>query len=61
MISAALTCTAGFAVPAGTPPNALAFATERVSIGRFVRTGLVIDGFSLVAIVALVLAHHAAG
>lgn len=61
MISAALTCTAGFAVPAGTPPNALAFATERVSIGRFVRTGLAIDGLSLVAIVALVLAHHLVG
>lgn len=61
MITAALTCTAGFAVPAGTPPNALAYATGRVSIGRFVRTGLAVDGLSLVAIVALVLVHHLAG
>jgi sodium-dependent dicarboxylate transporter 2/3/5 len=54
MVSCALACTTGFAVPAGTPPNALAFATERVSIGRFVRTGLVLDALALAAIVAVV-------
>ena len=54
MVSCALACTTGFAVPAGTPPNALAFATERVSIGRFVRTGLLLDFASLILIVILV-------
>jgi sodium-dependent dicarboxylate transporter 2/3/5 len=53
MISCALACTTGFAVPAGTPPNAIVFSTERISIGRFVRTGLLVDGFSLVLIVLL--------
>lgn len=52
MVGCALACTTGFAVPAGTPPNALAFATERVSIGRFVRTGLLVDLASLVLLVA---------
>lgn len=54
MVSCALACTTGFAVPAGTPPNALVFATERISIGRFVRTGAAIDLLSLVLIVLLV-------
>jgi len=58
MISCALACTTGFAMPAGTPPNALVFATERISIGRFARTGLVIDALSLVLIVALMMAYH---
>ena len=52
MVSCALGSTTGFAVPAGTPPNALVFATERVSIGAFVRRGVVVDLFSLVLIVA---------
>ena len=51
MVSCALGCTTGFAVPAGTPPNAIVFATGRVSIGRFVRRGVVVDGLSLVMIV----------
>lgn len=53
MVSCAFACTTGFAVPAGTPPNALVFATERISIQRFVRTGLAVDVVSLVMIVAL--------
>lgn len=53
MVSCAFACTTGFAVPAGTPPNALVFATERISIRRFVRTGLAVDLLSLVLIVAL--------
>ncbi len=55
MISCALACTTGFAMPAGTPPNALVFSTERISIRQFVRAGLVVDLFSLVAIVAMMI------
>lgn len=55
MISCSLACTTGFAMPAGTPPNALIFSTERISIQRFVRTGLVIDLLSLVLIVGMML------
>lgn len=58
MVSAALACTTGFAMPAGTPPNALVFATERISILRFARTGIAIDLLSLVLIVAMMMARH---
>lgn len=61
MISCALACTTGFAVPAGTPPNAIVFSTERISIGRFVRTGLLVDVFSLVLIVLLMAAARVLG
>lgn len=58
MVSSALACTTGFAMPAGTPPNAIVFGTERISIGRFVRVGLVIDLLALVLIVAMMMARH---
>lgn len=58
MVACALACTTGFAVPAGTPPNALVFSTGRVSIGRFVRRGLVVDLFSLILITAFLGALH---
>lgn len=61
MVSTALACTTGFAVPAGTPPNALVFSTERISIGRFVRTGLVVDALSLASIVAWMLVWRMLG
>jgi len=51
MVACALACTTGFAVPAGTPPNALVFATERISIRRFVRVGLLVDLLALLLIV----------
>ncbi len=53
MVGCALACTPGFAMPAGTPPNALVFGTERVSIRRFVRFGLLIDALALLLIIAL--------
>lgn len=56
MISCALACTTGFAMPAGTPPNALVFSTERISIRRFVRAGILIDLLSLVLIVGMMMA-----
>ena len=58
MISSALACTTGFAMPAGTPPNAIVFGTERISIGRFVRIGLVIDLLALLLIVAMMMVRH---
>lgn len=39
----AMAASNGFALPIGTPPNALAYATGRVTMGRFVRAGLVVD------------------
>ena len=49
----ALAASSGYALPIGTPPNALAYATGRVSMGTFVRTGIVIDIVSAIAITAL--------
>lgn len=53
MIGCALAATTGFALPAGTPPNALAFATGRVSIRRFARMGIGVDLISGALIVTL--------
>ena len=58
MLASALTCTTGFAMPAGTPPNAIVFGTERISIGRFVRAGLVVDLLAMVVIVAYLMGRH---
>jgi sodium-dependent dicarboxylate transporter 2/3/5 len=49
----ALAASSGYALPIGTPPNALAYATGRVSMGTFVKTGIVIDIVSAIAIAAL--------
>lgn len=58
MVACTLACTAGFAMPVGTPPNALAFSTGRISMRRFVSTGLVVDLMSLVAISLMLAAWH---
>lgn len=45
-----LAASSGFALPIGTPPNALAYATGRVSMGRFVRAGILVDILAAIAI-----------
>ena len=45
-----LAASSGFALPIGTPPNALAYATGRVPMGRFVRAGIVVDILAAVVI-----------
>ncbi len=54
MIGCAIACTTGFAMPAGTPPNALVFGTDRISMGRFVRAGLAVDVLAWVGVVTVV-------
>lgn len=49
----ALAASSGYALPIGTPPNALAYASGRVSMGTFVKAGIVIDIVSAIAITAL--------
>jgi len=51
---AALAASWGFILPAGTGPNAIAWATGRLRIGRLVRAGLVLDAIGIVLIVAIV-------
>ncbi|MEP3421606.1 MAG: DASS family sodium-coupled anion symporter [Erythrobacter sp.] len=51
---AALAASWGFILPAGTGPNAIAWGTGRLTIGRLVRAGLVLDLIGIVMIVGLV-------
>ncbi|HEX8877516.1 MAG TPA: SLC13 family permease [Phycisphaerales bacterium] len=52
-MATALAASNGYALPIGTPPNALAYATGRVSMRTFVKTGIVIDIVAALAITAV--------
>ncbi|MBX3379240.1 MAG: SLC13/DASS family transporter [Phycisphaeraceae bacterium] len=54
-----LAASSGFALPIGTPPNALAYATGRVGMGRFVRAGILVD--ILAGIVITVVLYYGNG
>lgn len=56
----ALFATLGFMLPVATPPNAIVFATEAVTMNQMVRTGALLDalGVLVVSIFLLVLAPH---
>lgn len=41
--AATIACSCDFAMPAGTPPNAIVFGSGRVSLGRMARVGFVLD------------------
>jgi sodium-dependent dicarboxylate transporter 2/3/5 len=56
---AALAASWGFMLPAGTGPNAIAWATGRIRIGRMVRAGLVLDLIGIGLIVGAVFAIRA--
>lgn len=51
---AAIAASWGFMLPAGTGPNAIAWATGRIRIGAMVRAGLLLDLFGIALIVAVV-------
>ncbi len=51
---AALAASWGFMLPAGTGPNAIAWATGRIRIERMVKAGILLDLFGIVMIVAVV-------
>jgi sodium-dependent dicarboxylate transporter 2/3/5 len=53
-LPAALAASWGFMMPAGTPPNAIAYATGIVTVGQMIRAGLWINLLGLVAIPAAV-------
>ena len=58
-ITIAASC--AFMLPVATPPNAIVFATGRITIPQMVRAGLVLNltGVVIVTIIALYLAPHA--
>lgn len=55
-IPAAMAASWGFMLPAATPPNAIAFATGRVSVRQMIRAGFVVDLIGIVMIVAVTFA-----
>lgn len=58
LIPAALAATCAFMLPVGTPPNAIVFATGKVTIGEMVRGGLVLN---IVGVVLITLATYLLG
>jgi len=55
MLATTLAASLGFMLPAGTPPNALAYASGYLTVAKMARVGLVVDigGAVLVAVVCL--------
>ena len=53
-LPAALAASWGFMMPAGTPPNAIAYATGHVRVAEMIRAGFWIDLLGLIAIPASV-------
>ena len=49
----ALAASCGFMLPVGTPPNAIAYASGRVGVGRMVRAGAAIDAIGIVTVTLL--------
>jgi sodium-dependent dicarboxylate transporter 2/3/5 len=54
-LPAAMAATWGFMMPAGTPPNAIAYATGYVKVPQMIRAGIWIDLLGLLVIPAAVL------
>jgi len=53
-LPAALAASWGFMLPAGTGPNAIAWATGRIRIGAMVKAGLLLDLAGALLIVGVV-------
>ncbi|WP_240675942.1 DASS family sodium-coupled anion symporter [Ammoniphilus sp. CFH 90114] len=54
MIPAAMAANCAFMLPVGTPPNAIIYATEKITIPEMVRSGFWINIFAIVLIVGAV-------
>jgi len=50
---AAMAASAGFMLPVGTPPNAIVFATGRITMRQMLRTGFLVDIAAVVAITVI--------
>jgi sodium-dependent dicarboxylate transporter 2/3/5 len=58
-LPAAIAATWGFMLPAGTGPNAIAWATGHVTLPRMIRAGLWLDVAGTLLIVGVVWGMHA--
>jgi sodium-dependent dicarboxylate transporter 2/3/5 len=58
MLAVTLTSSFGFMLPAGTPPNAVAFSSGYITVPQMARSGLVVDlfGATLITLVCYYLA-----
>jgi len=54
MIPATLSASCAFMMPVATPPNAIVFGSDRISVGEMARVGLVLNLIGAVVIAALV-------
>lgn len=54
MTAATLAASCGFMMPAGTPPNAIAFGSGYLKIGDMIKTGLVLNLVSIISISLIV-------
>lgn len=54
MVPAAMAANCAFMLPVGTPPNAIIFATEKITIAEMVRAGFWINIFAIIVIVTAV-------
>jgi sodium-dependent dicarboxylate transporter 2/3/5 len=50
MLPATIAASCGFMLPIGTPPNAIAYSSGRVSIGEMARAGVVLDVLSAIVL-----------
>lgn len=51
MVPAAMAANCAFMLPVGTPPNAIIFATGKITIAEMVKTGFVLNIFTLVLLI----------
>jgi sodium-dependent dicarboxylate transporter 2/3/5 len=56
MIPATISASCAFMMPVATPPNAIVFGSERLSVGEMVRIGIFLNLIGVVVITAIVLA-----